>query len=250
MEINNQKQLSELIFKEDDITWQSMIYELAREGKIDPWDIDVSILAQEYISMMRKLKELNFRLSGKVVLAAAILLKLKADRLGITELLALTQEQVEEGDEDLVEQPVGEKHFTKADLGVRIPQPRKRKVTVHELIDALKKALEVDERKQQRYLEIKRAAEVKPIIRKIDIFSKIESVYVRIKEYIRKFKRSTIEFTELVPSKEKKDIIWTFIPLLHLACQDRLELIQEEPFGKIYVKVNEKSLGARLMRNE
>ena len=30
------------IFSEDDIKWQSIIYELIRSKKVDPWDIDLS----------------------------------------------------------------------------------------------------------------------------------------------------------------------------------------------------------------
>src|SRR3989338_9890515 len=88
VEIKNQNDLYNLIFEEDDITWQAVILELVRENKIDPWDIDISVLTQEYLKILKKLKEMNFRLSGKVVLAGAILLKLKAERLGVDQLLS------------------------------------------------------------------------------------------------------------------------------------------------------------------
>src|SRR3990167_8829587 len=67
--------------KTDEVTWQSIIYELVKTEQMDPWDIDVSILTQKYIEMLRSLKEHDFRISGKVVLAAAILLKLKSNKL-------------------------------------------------------------------------------------------------------------------------------------------------------------------------
>src|SRR3989344_3053144 len=67
--------------KADEITWQSIIYELVKNEEMDAWDIDVSILAQKYIAMLRSLKEHDFRVSGKVLLAAAILLKIKSNKL-------------------------------------------------------------------------------------------------------------------------------------------------------------------------
>ena len=84
------EKIHEIIFKEDDITWQSLILELAREGKIDPWDVDISVLAREYIDIVKKLKEHNFRLSGKVILASAILLRLKSEENKNVEFLKKT----------------------------------------------------------------------------------------------------------------------------------------------------------------
>ena len=70
-----------LLSKADEVTWQSIIYELVKTEQMDPWDIDVSVLTQKYIDMLRGLKEHDFRVSGKVLLAAAILLKMKSNKL-------------------------------------------------------------------------------------------------------------------------------------------------------------------------
>jgi len=236
----------DMIFKEDDVTWQSVIYELAREGKIDPWDIDISVLTAEYLQMLKKLKEMNFRLSGKVILAAAVLLKMKAERIGLEQLYLLMNPPEPEvfGDE-----PELEKHFTKAELQSRIPFPRKRKVTIFELVDALKKAVDVDERRRQRVLDLKPAPRILEIKRP-EIFSKIQAVFSKLRELARKFKSKLIPFEEIIPSNEKKDIIWTLIPLLHLANEGKLELVQEEAFGKIFIKTSEKDLSKPLSREE
>ncbi len=248
------KQIYDIIFQEDDITWQTMIYELAREDKINPWDIDISVLTKEFISMMHQLKEMNFRLSGKVILAAAILLKLKTERLGVEQLLMLTDPdqfpELPESDDDLFDIE-HEKQFTKAKLAPRIPGVRKRKVTMFELVGALKKALVVDERRQKRVLEAKREMPTTPLpTKKIDIFARIESVYRRIQDFMKKFKKKTVEFDHILPSKKRRAIIWTFIPLLHLAHQQKISLRQEEPFGKIYVDVHEDEFKERLVRKD
>ena len=89
-------QIYNMIFQEDDLRWQTIIYEMIRTGKVDPWDIDVSQFAQEYLKIIGTLKELNFRISGKVVLTAAILLRMKTDRLGLQEFLGMIAEPEEE----------------------------------------------------------------------------------------------------------------------------------------------------------
>jgi segregation and condensation protein A len=246
--LNPNEVVHNLIFQEDDVTWQSVIYELAREGKIDPWDIDISVLSAEYLQMVRKLKEMNFRLSGKVILAAAVLLKMKAERIGLEQLYLLMNppDELEIDAEDGLEL---DKHFTKAELQSRIPFPRKRKVTIFELVESLKKALEVDERRRQRVLDLKPAPRLLNI-KKPDIFSKIQVVFSKLRELAKKFKSKLIPFEEIIPSTEKRDVIWTLIPLLHLANEGKLDLVQEEAFGKIFIKTSEKELSKPLKREK
>ena len=71
----------DIVVQKDEVTWQNMIYELVKHENMNPWDINVSLLAKHYLQMLKKLKELDFRVSGKVVLAAAILLKIKSQKL-------------------------------------------------------------------------------------------------------------------------------------------------------------------------
>ncbi len=237
-EINHPNQIYGMILQGDDVKWQAIIYDLVRAGRVDPWDLDVSILSREYLNVLRKMKAMNFRLSGKVVLAAAILLKMKSERLGVDQLLAL-QNPDEYADDDLDNDLIDtetEKHFNKARLAARIPGVRKRKVTVFELIDALKKALEVDERRQTREAELEELH--RPVtmeVKKVDIFAKIEALWAKLKGFVKRFKKHSVAFTEILPSKEKKDIIWTLIPLLHLAQHQKLELRQDTSFGEIFV---------------
>lgn len=254
VEIKSESDLYNLIFKEDDITWQAVIYELARDGKINPWDIDVSVLAHEYLGTIKKLKEMNFRLSGKVILAGAILLKLKAERLGTDQLLALMNPEKyapDDRDTDDSFDLEREKHFTKAGLNLRIPGVRKRKVTVFELVEALKTALDVDAKRQARLAAWKTDA-IRPLpeIKKVDIFAKIHAVFDKLRDFVKKFNKMTVTFDEILPSKEKKDVIWTFLPLLHLANQDKIALRQDEPFGKIYVDISESALKEKLEKKQ
>lgn len=242
--------LYQAIFDESNVRWQSLIYEMVRTGKINPWDIDLTHFTKEYLQMIHKLKELNFRVSGKVVLAAAILLKLKTNELGLADFLNLTEEEpdyaieeeaefVDEDEQKLVNLAKHIAHNTKKEYKVEpnIYKERTRKVTVFELVSALKKALEVDERRKVRYEKVEIPETKQYRVKTIDIVEKIKDVFQRLKSFIVKYKRNTIEFTKIVPSSQKKDIIWTFVPLLHLATKGKLELHQSEPFGELFVEM-------------
>ena len=84
-----QDKILELLLERDEITWQSIILDLVKTQEVDPWDIDISLLSQKYLEIVRKLKEANLFVSGKVLLASALLLKIKSERLLSEDFVAL-----------------------------------------------------------------------------------------------------------------------------------------------------------------
>src|SRR3989338_1698312 len=126
-----------LIMDQDEITWQSILQELVRSEQMDPWDIDVSKIAQHYISVIKRLKELDFRLTGKVVLASAIILKMKSTRLIGEDMEHFDRLVSSQDDEDFDLFDDGElypRHLNedqRPKLIPRMPQPRKRKVSIY-----------------------------------------------------------------------------------------------------------------------
>ena len=58
---------------------------------------------------------------------------------------------------------------------------------------------------------------------------------MEINEKIKSFlkKKDNVTFSQLLPSNEKEDVIYTFIPLLHLDNQKKVYMRQEKPFEEI-----------------
>ena len=69
--------------------------------------------------------------------------------------------------------------------------------------------------------------------KKIDITQLIGSIYEKIKLWFAK--KPNLTFTELVSSDKKEDKIMTFIPLLYLSNQQKIDLNQEKPFAEIHI---------------
>ncbi len=240
-----------LLSKTDEITWQSIIYELVKSEQMDPWDVDVSILTQKYIDMLRSLKEHDFRVSGKVLLAAAILLKLKSNKLvgedlsELDRLLIGVEEEIEElGFDEASEIP---KLDEIPALIPRTPQPRKRKVSIFDLVEALERALEV---KKRRLLHSIPPLNLEAPKKKRDITQVIRDVYGRIKSFFFSALKDKLTFSKLLPSESKEDKVYTFIPLLHLAQQNKIELIQDTPFGEIEVLLKKKEEESKIEEKE
>lgn len=231
----------------NEITWRSMIYELVKSEQMDPWDVDVSVLSKKYVVMLKKLKELDFRVSGKMVLAAAILLKIKSSLLVGDEMAELdrlmtpqNEDDASQGFYDDLDNFYGKgeyANYSPQPLLPRTPQPRKRKVSIYDLVISLQKALEVRDRRVVRNtprgtLEVPK--------RKIDMGKLVNDVYDKITGMLKSGSRLT--FTQLLPEGATKEAkVLTFMPLLHLANSDyrKIDLEQQEHFGEIGILLRE-----------
>ena len=228
-----QDRILNMLMQKDEITWQAIIYDLVKSEQMNPWDIDISILTQKYLEIIRQLQEHNFFISGKVILASAILLKIKSHKF-LTENLANFDAQLFQQNEDLLEdgnyidpitnQPIPE-------LLIKTPQARKRKIDLNDLIGALDKALKVDQKRLLRRRFERVIDEARLPEKKIDIASLIKSVYNKILGWFSK--KEKITFSELVGSDKRDDKINTFIPLLYLSNNHSVDINQETPFGEI-----------------
>ncbi len=231
----------EILFNEDEITWQSIIYELVKTEEMDPWDVNVSVISKKYIRTLKKLQEFDVRISGKVVLAAAILLNIKSTRL-LDEESKLDEiinppEALEE-DEDISYQSfsLNDVPSDKITLIPRTPQPRKRKISVFDLVEALQKALEVKRRRVLR--DDVDVAEMPEIDRTVDVTKLILDLHKKIKQMVSD--NDAVSFFELAGSERKEDQVSTLVPLLHLTNQRKINITQEKHFDDIQIKVNEK----------
>jgi len=238
---HGQEYLFELLFDKDEVTWQSMLYELVRTEKMDPWNIDIGLLAQRFLEMLNTLKEMDFRISGKVLLAAAILLKIKSNRLLGADLAyfdgLFKEKEEEEGLLDEIQQTEQQEDLSNVQLIPRTPQPRKRKVSIFDLVDALQKAIEVKKRRVMRDIP---SIEVEIPKRKVEISEIIKSTYGRIKSFFRKNQYQKLTFSQLIPSASKQDKVYTYIPLLHLNHQRKIDMTQYQHFGEIEIELLKK----------
>src|SRR3989344_9228207 len=75
-----QDQVQNLLFNRD-IGWQEIIYDLINTEQLNPWDVDLVVLADKYLEKISKLEETDFFVSSKVLFAAALLLRIKSEIL-------------------------------------------------------------------------------------------------------------------------------------------------------------------------
>ena len=76
----SQEQIHGLLFG-DKLSWQAIIYDLINTEQLNPWDVDICLLANRYLEKIKFLEEANFFVSSKVLLAASLLLRIKSEIL-------------------------------------------------------------------------------------------------------------------------------------------------------------------------
>lgn len=248
---NNQKisqeQLYDMLISKEP-SWQAIIYDLIRTEQLDPWDIDIEILAEKYLERLQFLQQENvFFISSKVLLAAALLLKIKSEILheniqAIDEMLfdkkkAKYDEIVNNSIIDFV---LEDEHY---EILPKTPLPRNRKITLQELMSALERAMKTEHRRIRKELIRNRANyEINFVLpkKKIDIREKIKELYQKIKNFFSKNKDKKLTFTELVGT-DREERIACFLPILHLDFQEKIILEQPTHFDEIEIYLHKNS---------
>ncbi len=221
------QQLIDLMISEP--SWEDVIVKIVAEEQMDPWSIDIIRLANTFLIYVKKVEELDLRIPARFILIAAILLRMKSEVLIEKREKMFIPESDKESDENLrilasippLQPPLK-----------RIPL---RNVTLNELISALRKAYQVQDRRVERKARVKRAVEFAVPAPTEDITERINKLLFQINDALAEI--DNIEFSRLVKRWGRKEIVEALIPLLHLAQDGKIDLHQEELFKEILVRM-------------
>ncbi|MBM3228684.1 hypothetical protein FJZ20_02270 [Candidatus Pacearchaeota archaeon] len=232
-----QDQIHDILFNREP-GWQEIIHDLINTEQLDPWNINIIILTDRYLERLNQLEEADFFISGKVLLAAALLLRIKSE--------ILLNKYIKSIDEILFGKKEEKKSvFERMELDEEIPElipkspmPRFRKVTLQELLDSLNKAIITENRRIKKEILSKSALRESSISlpkKQISIKDKIREIYGELLNYFKEDEqRKRVSFTEFAGEKKEERII-TFLPLLHLDNQKKIWLEQEEHFTDFHI---------------
>jgi len=190
-----------------------IILKLVLKGEIDPWNIDITVLAEKYLEEVKKMNIPDFQTVSKVLIVAALLLKMKAESLKIED---------EEENED--------KTSRKRLFGI------KRFYTIEELAMILKEYTQppLDYSPPKRSPSQKRERNSAKKIKKFDYQlhrASLEEAIKFIEDYLKEVLQ-VIKFSEFnFPDKTQ-----AFVALLFLNYDNKINLYQEEHFGEIYIE--------------
>lgn len=226
-----------------------ILVQLAEKGDIDPWDIDIIDVTDKYLSLLDKSPRENLLNAGRAIFFASVLLRLKSEiLLNISNETLLSSEQIENffPEDELLFQEDGlhldlsklESYIIRSSLG---KNQRKRRISLNDLIVALKQAEDEEERRTLRAkLKVQNAytiiadelpENVLEIAQDDDIEEVVEKIEAIIEEHLTSEKPITLSFlAEILNNKLKP-----FLALLFLAQLQKVVLEQTDFYGEVYI---------------
>ena len=230
-----------------------MLVDMAKSGKIDPWNIDIVDIADRYLMQTFEAKSQNLKVTGRTLLFASVLLKLKSNVLkGLDVEEWLPDEAPElDIDDDMAADDDFHSYNTTNVISIdevlqrrtSVKLNRKRVVTLEDLIkqlefyEMLDKKLSLKNAHERAKRRVRSYANITPsdlINMEHDTF--IEDSVLSIKNKLEKLfnKKDKIELNELVSIGMTKVV--AYLALLFLAADSDIDLVQEEFYGKLYAK--------------
>ncbi len=244
--------LNNITNENNEVDGIEILVQMARQGKIDPWNIDIIDITDKYLTHLFQSKSQNLRLTGRTLLFASILLKLKSNILEGVELSDFdTQPEEPEFYDD--EEPLDyEQEYVPTNNVVSIDEVlqrrtsvrlnRNRVVTLRDLIRQLE-FYEMLDKKQS----LKNAHErAKRRVKNYSNLSPEDIINLAHDEYIEKgVERLRANLEDILNRQDKielneltllgMDKISAYISLLFLTAESDYDLEQDEFYSDLYV---------------
>ncbi|CCZ51460.1 TPA: hypothetical protein CPT96_04185 [Candidatus Gastranaerophilales bacterium HUM_10] len=252
--------------QEAEVDGIEILVNMAKQGKIDPWNVDIVEVTDKYLMHLFQSKAQNLRLTGRTLLFAAILLKLKSNVLeGIDVLDFEPQHQDEFNYDD--EMPLDyEEEYIPTNNVISIDEVLQRRTSVrlnhnrvvtlrdlirqlefYEMLDkkqSLKNAHERAKRRVQNYAKLS-PDDIINLAHDEYIENGVQRLKANLSEILSR--QDKIELNEL--TLLGMDKISAYISLLFLTVESDYDLEQDEFYGDLYVIRREENPAEELDRS-
>ncbi len=219
-------------------TWEGVLERLTSD--MDPWDIDLAVLARRYRDYMQALRELEFDIPGRMVLTCSILLRMKSDVLLAAERPTERDDLVAELGEAIdAEMDVWDPPTEPDVFNLPVLRRPRRQVTLGDLRLALTAAMKVSRRRAERLIEQVELEEEDPFanyeIGGTDFAGRLRSLFDRIVHLLSG--RRVLSFFSLLDRGDKQERVERFLEVLHLTAEGQIDCSQEEFLGEIVIRL-------------
>jgi len=227
-----------------------ILIEMAKKGEIDPWNINVVDVTDRFLKRIEAAKKLDLRVSGRVLLYAAILVRMKAEAITLEALRG--DEEEEEIDESYEYDP-----FYFLDEPLEFPEEvdeeidevilealtsmrrRVRKITtLKDLIEELRRAEEVEKRRRRRKRRERRDEVGVDAALRVPHEESLEEMIAKVEmEVFHALRKSnSVTLFSLVKKWDVPTLVDYYVSILHLAFRKKVEIRQEEFYGDVEIQ--------------
>ena len=234
-----------------------ILVNMAKGGKIDPWDIDIVDVTDKFLHELVERKANNLRLTGKTILLAAILLRLKTDILEGIDPLAdefideMPMDDLDYDNPDFDMSAMNTKNFPSLEEVLeRRTSVRLNKSRVVTLKDLIRQLEFYEEMEKRRSLKNAHERAKNRAARSYAHFTPEDIIDMAHDEYIEDgVEKLNLILTKLFESDERVELnelqetgmdkISIYIALLFLSARSRIDLVQEEFYSDLYIVQSE-----------
>jgi segregation and condensation protein A len=222
----------------------ALLIDLAERGEIDPWDVQVIDVVDRFLSRLIVSDRRDLYDSGQAMLYASMLVLLKANSLSD---IQSAYDQVETDSEDLEEidaESIASALRLPTDFDKRLRRlpvalpPKARRITLEELIAQIEAIAEIVDRKTSKPAKrptqgkVARRAAMKAIAQ-LAHKENLSEMVEEIERYFLMHPDEEIEISDL--AAVFNDRVGVFWGLLLMSSQSKVELSQDEFYGKIQI---------------
>lgn len=229
------------------------IVQLAEKGEIDPKDVDIIYVTDKFLASIAAAPKENLRQSGKVIFHASVLLRMKAEALLANRSFGDDFLEFDEDGGDLIydaEKNVIARQITLQDLEKALvrraanKQNRPRKVTLDELIAALREAERIEKLRAERKPKMRIQMDGMHLINDVDDILDLahdEDIELTISKVERILidqftPGQSLDLLDLVIKLgQKSDWVDAFLAVLFLANAGKIILEQESFYGPLSI---------------
>ena len=252
--------------QEAEVDGIEILVNMAKQGKIDPWNVDIVEVTDKYLMHLFQSKAQNLRLTGRTLLFAAILLKLKSNVLEEIDVLDFEPQHQDEFNYD-DEMPLDyEEEYIPTNNVISIDEVLQRRTSVrlnhnrvvtlrdlirqlefYEMLDkkqSLKNAHERAKRRVQNYARLS-PDDIINLAHDEYIENGVQRLKANLSEILSR--QDKIELNEL--TLLGMDKISAYISLLFLTVESDYDLEQDEFYGDLYVIKREENPAEELDRS-
>lgn len=238
---------------EQELDGIEILVSMAKTGKVNPWNIDIVDITDKYLAQMFQMKAQNLRVTGRTLLFAAILLKLKSNILENINLEEFEGEEQQFDEFELTddfEADYQNEYNTNNVISIdevlqrrtSVRLNRNRVVTLKDLIRQLEFYEMIDKKQSLKnaHERAKRRVRSYANLTSEDIINLAHDEYIeegvqRLRENLVQIFKSEkrIELNEL--TLLGMDKVATYISLLFLCAESDYDLVQDEFYSDLYV---------------
>jgi len=204
-----------------------LLTDVLQLDKVEPWNIDVGKLVGAFLREMKRIGDIDFRVSGNALYSASVIFMRKTRDL--VELGILPPE--EDIDDDDIEIPMIHPPFRLTN----------RRVTLQELLLAMDRVLSKGVRSRASPTRQKVRSRADPLtfkmeVEKADVEENIEEVLDDLRRLMKV--GEIVRFMDVLINRSRREIVRVFFALLHLYARRFIE-IWEDDEGVIQVQLLE-----------